>query len=89
MMFSSHIDMTNKIKLAKHIRKITVNPVWALQEGTPYMRKWWVITFEQIVEFITNFGSIIKGAKPLNAGYLLVEEEMAVYELWNPCWNSS
>ena len=39
MMFSSHIDMTNKIKLAKNIRKITVNPVWALQEGTPYMRK--------------------------------------------------
>ena len=41
MMFSSHIDMTNKIKLVKiiRIRKITVNPVWALQEGTPYMRK--------------------------------------------------
>ena len=41
-----------------------------------------MITFEQIVEFITNFGSITKGAKPLNSGYLLVEEEMAVYELF-------
>ena len=29
-------------------------------------------TFQQIVEFITNFGSITKGAKPLNSGYLLV-----------------
>ena len=27
---------------------------------------------QQIVEFITNFGSITKVAKPLNSGYLLV-----------------
>ena len=36
------------------------------------MRKWWVVTFQQIVEFIISFGSITKGAKPLNSGYLLV-----------------
>ena len=46
--------------------------IWALQEDTPCMRKWWVGTFQQIVEFITNFGSITKGAKPLNSGCLPV-----------------
>ena len=36
------------------------------------MRKLWVSTFQQIVEFITNLWSITKGAKPLNSEYLLV-----------------
>ena len=30
------------------------------------------ISTNSAVEFITNFGSITKGAKPLNSGYLLV-----------------
>ena len=37
MTFSSHKDMVYKKKcLARHIRKITVYRVQALQEGTPY-----------------------------------------------------
>ena len=36
------------------------------------MRKLWVSTFQQIVEFITNLWSITKRAKPPNSGYLLV-----------------
>ena len=34
------------------------------------MRKWWVGTFQQIVEFITNFWSITKGAKPPSAAFV-------------------
>ena len=43
------------------------------------MRKWWVIPFQQIVEFIKNFGSITKVAKPLNPGYLIVAPRIRIF----------
>ena len=66
MMFSSHIDMICKNSAFLDIFVKLLFIEYRLSKDTPYMRKWWVSTFQQIVEFITNFGSITKGAKPLN-----------------------
>ena len=66
MMFSSHIDMICKNSAFQDIFVKLLFIEDRLSKDTPYMRKWWVSTFQQIVEFITNFGSITKGAKPLN-----------------------
>ena len=67
-MFSqaTHIDMICKNSAFQDIFVKLLFIEYRLSKDTPYMRKWWVSTFEQIVGFITNFGSITKGAKPLN-----------------------
>ena len=73
MMFSSHIGMIYKNSALKDIFVKLLFVEYRLSKKIPLTKKWWVSTFQQIVEFdITNFGSIItKGAKPLISGYLL------------------
>jgi len=70
MMFFSHIDMIYKNSALQDIF-VKLLFIEALQEGTPYMRKWQLITFQQIVEFITNFGSITKGQSLSTLGIFL------------------
>ena len=73
-MFSSHIDMIYKNSALQDIFVKLLFIEYRLSEMYPLYEKKMsrVSTFRQILEFITNFGSITKGAKPLNSGYLLV-----------------
>ena len=75
-MFSqaTHVDMICKNSAFQDIFVKLLFIEYRLSKDTPYMRKWWVSTFQQIVEFITNFGSITKGAKPLNFSKALYEQ---------------
>ena len=74
MMFLSHIDMIYKNSALEDIPVKLLVIEYRLSKEVPLYEKVMsrVSTFQQIVEFITKFGSITKGAKSLNSGYLLV-----------------
>ena len=73
MMFSSHIDIYKNSALHDIPVNYCLSSIGSPRRYPLYEKVMSrVSTFQQIVEFITKFGSVTKGAKSLNSRYLLV-----------------